>query len=61
MKKSMINQNNMNINTNLEPTDFRGGGKNKFSPLANKLSGSGISISELNNQAATAGTSQSTY
>ena len=42
----MINQNNMNINTNLEPTDFRGGGKNKF-----------ISISELNNQAATAGTS----
>ena len=39
----------MNINTNLEPTDFRGGGNTKFgSPLAHKLSGSGMSISDLN-------------
>lgn len=49
----------MNINTNLDPSDFRGGGaKNQFSPLGTK--NSGISVSEMN-QANTAGTSQSTY
>ena len=38
----------MNINTNLEPNDFRGANnKNKFSPLANKPSISGISISDV--------------